>query len=142
AEQLIAAGSFNPTFYEEYIASFNGTSWTPLSQTASNPQVYALAPFGGRLVGAGNFSIASSAGTSISKIASWDGRSLSPLGTGMNAPVRSLKTYNTGFPSNQTFHLVAGGEFTMAGGVSANRIAIWSENNFGPVTPWSALGLG
>src|SRR5205085_2728741 len=36
-----------------------------------------------------------------------------------------------------------GGEFTSAGGVSANRIAQWNETNVGfPPSAWSALGPG
>ena len=46
----------------------------------------------------------------------------------MNASVRALTTYDN--------KLVAGGGFTTAGEVSANRIASWDG------TSWSALGTG
>ena len=52
----------------------------------------------------------------------------SAVGTGMDANVNSLSTYNT--------ELYAGGFFTMAGGAPANRIAKWDGTN------WSTAGTG
>lgn len=43
----------------------------------------------------------------------------SPLGTSMNNYVNALAAYNN--------ELIAGGYFTTAGGIPANRIAKWSE---------------
>jgi hypothetical protein len=50
------------------------------------------------------------------------------VGTGMNAPVRSLAVYKG--------ELYVGGDFTIAGGIAANYIAKWDG------TSWSALGSG
>jgi len=52
----------------------------------------------------------------------------SALGTGMDQPVSALTVYNNG--------LIAGGEFTQAGGESASYIAKWDGSS------WSALGTG
>ncbi|MFQ5867110.1 MAG: hypothetical protein ACE5IT_03840 [bacterium] len=52
----------------------------------------------------------------------------SALGTGMDQPVNALTVYNNG--------LIAGGDFTQAGGESANQIAKWDGSS------WSALGTG
>ncbi|MCX6163750.1 MAG: T9SS type A sorting domain-containing protein [Ignavibacteriae bacterium] len=52
----------------------------------------------------------------------------SPLGSGMDSTVRALTVFNN--------ELIAGGSFTTAGGVSANRIAKWNG------TSWSPLGSG
>jgi len=52
----------------------------------------------------------------------------SSLGTGMNSYVSSLTVYNG--------ELIAGGLFTIAGGVSANRVARWNGSS------WFALGAG
>ncbi len=52
-----------------------------------------------------------------------------PLGSGMDLNVDALVLDGTG-------NLYAGGRFTIAGGVSANRIARWDG------TAWSALGIG
>ncbi len=62
-------------------------------------------------------------------IARWDGTSWSALGTGMNDIVYALAFDASG-------NLYAGGQFTTAGGVAANRIAKWDG------TSWSALGTG
>lgn len=55
-------------------------------------------------------------------------QSWSPLGSGMNTLVRALYTYNN--------DLIAGGNFTTAGGNNANYIAKWNG------TSWSVLGSG
>jgi len=64
----------------------------------------------------------------ISRIASWDGASWSPLGSGVDNHVRALHLFDG--------DLVAGGIFTTAGGQPASRIARWD----GAV--WSAYGSG
>jgi len=66
------------------------------------------------------------------RIARWNGASWSALGTGM-AGASSLVSSLLRLPNGD---LVAGGQFTTAGGVSANHIARWN----GPT--WSALGAG
>jgi hypothetical protein len=53
----------------------------------------------------------------------------SALGSGVNNSVNSIATDANGY-------VYAGGHFTSAGGVSANRIARWDG------TSWSALGSG
>lgn len=52
----------------------------------------------------------------------------SPINTGMNGPVHALTIFNG--------NIVAGGEFTNAGGQSVNNIALWNG------TAWQPLGLG
>jgi hypothetical protein len=100
-----------------------------------NGSVYALTTLpNGDLVAGGYFTIAG--GVSASHIARWNGTSWSALGSGMlsgpfgpSPSVHALAVLPNG-------DLVAGGEFTMAGGVSANYIASWNGTN------WSALGSG
>ena len=67
-------------------------------------------------------------GVSTNNIASWDGSSWSPLGSGINYGVWSLAVYDN--------KLIAGGCITTAGGVSANNIASWDGFS------WSPLGSG
>ena len=52
----------------------------------------------------------------------------SPINTGMNGPVHALTIFNG--------NIVAGGEFTNAGGHDVNNIALWNG------TAWQVLGLG
>jgi len=51
-----------------------------------------------------------------------------PLGSGMNNTVYALTVYNG--------ELIAGGEFSTAGGVTCNRIARWNGST------WQPLGTG
>lgn len=64
----------------------------------------------------------------MSGIAMYDGSNWTPLGTGLNQYCRAIHEYNG--------DIVAGGYFTTAGGVPANKIARWDG------TSWSAMGLG
>lgn len=59
------------------------------------------------------------------RIFSFDGTNLSPLGAGVNGTVEALCSYQG--------DLVVGGEFTMAGGGPANRLARWDGAS------WSAV---
>jgi hypothetical protein len=61
-------------------------------------------------------------------IAMYDGSNWTPLGTGLNAYCRAIHEYNG--------DIIAGGYFTTAGGVPANKIAKWNG------ATWSAMGLG
>jgi hypothetical protein len=67
-------------------------------------------------------------GLSLLNIARWDGSQWYPLGSGMNGSVTALAITNG--------VLYAGGGFTSAGGVLANRIARWDGAS------WTALGSG
>ncbi len=64
----------------------------------------------------------------MSGIAMYDGSSWTPLGTGLNEYCRAIHEYNG--------KLIAGGYFTTAGGVPANKIAKWDGSS------WSAMGGG
>ncbi len=64
----------------------------------------------------------------MSGIAMYDGSNWYPLGTGLNEYCRAIHEYNG--------NLIAGGYFTTAGGVSANKIAKWNGST------WSAMGQG
>jgi hypothetical protein len=66
-------------------------------------------------------------GTVVNYIAEWNGRQWRPIhwfpvSSGMNGPVYALAPYGG--------LLFAGGEFTTAGGVPAERIAAWDHHNW------------
>ncbi|MDM8006914.1 MAG: hypothetical protein QUV05_12315, partial [Phycisphaerae bacterium] len=94
--------------------------------------VPALTAYDGKLIAGGVFTTAG--GVAASRVASWDGSSWSPLGSGMSADgtvyvcVYALTVYDG--------KLIAGGYFTTAGGVPANCIASWDGSS------WSSLGSG
>jgi trimeric autotransporter adhesin len=78
------------------------------------------------LVVAGAFSVVGD--TAAASIATWDGATWQPLGTGLNGYVFSLAVYNG--------DLIAAGSFTTAGGIPASNIARWDGSS------WHPLGTG
>lgn len=140
------------------IAKWNGTAWTAvgtppavpppgLRQAGLNGPVTALASFDpdgpgaipARLIAGGSFSAADSS-VIVSNIAQWDGATWSRMGTagdpGMNAQVWALTSFDPDGAGGVPATMVAGGDFTSAGGVAALRIASWDG------TAWTPLGSG
>jgi len=110
--------------------------WSPLPLgSGMNDFVRALTTYddgtGPALYAGGQFTLAG--GVTANYIARWDGTEWSPLegpaGNGVDGIVEALTTYDDGTGPA----LYAGGYFTGAGGVTANRIAKWDG------TEWSAL---
>ncbi len=117
------------------LALWVGGIWTTLVNGMQG-RVFALAtmPNGDLIVG-GEFT--SVHGVAANNIARWDGTQWSPLGAGLvgglaGATFRAVLALAV-LPNGD---LVAGGTFTVAGGLSANWIARWDG------TAWSALGSG
>ena len=105
------------------VASWNGTSWTPMSLGASG-FVDALLFQGGQLYAGGRFTNATAGFTNT---AVWNGTSWSPWANADN-PVNDL------ISDGSTIY--AGGQFTTIGSVPANGVAKWDGVN------WSALSAG
>jgi hypothetical protein len=128
--QLIAGGAFTTAggVDAKRIASWDGSSWSPLGSGMNYYGVGALAVYDNKLIAGGDFTTAG--GVSVNYIASWDGSSWSPLGSGVGPypSVEALAVYDN--------KLIAGGKFWVAGGVSANHIASWDGSS------WSPLGSG
>ena len=82
----------------------------------------------------GGFNVVS--GVPYGYIVKWDGTQFTPVGGGMDNNVDSLAVFDEDGPGPQPPVLIAGGSFTTAGGVPANRIARWDG------TQWSPLGSG
>jgi len=116
-----------------YIAKWNGTSWSPVGSGMNSP-VHALTVLddgsGPALYAGGEFTMAG--GVAASFVAKWNGSSWSQLGSGMNNFVYGLTVFDDGSGPA----LVAGGRFTTAGGLGANDIAKWDGSS------WSPLGSG
>jgi len=142
---LYVAGSFNTASGEtvNHIARWDAASgaWTPLG-SGTNGTVWALTVYdnglgnGPALYAAGEFSTAG--GVTAHRIARWNARTgtWSPIGSGMNGTVYALTVFDDGAGDGPT--LYAGGQFTVAGGVLANRIAKLTPRS----ATWSKVGQG
>jgi hypothetical protein len=119
------------------VARWNGMEWSPVGG-GMDDAVFALAVFddgsggGPALYAGGSFTLAG--GTAASRIARWNGRTWSPVSSGMSSSVFALETFDDG--SGGGPKLFAGGAFTSAGGSLANRVARWDGSM------WVALGTG
>lgn len=126
---LVVGGSFDVAGTESAnnIATWDGTTWSPLG-SGTNAEVDALAVLSnGDLVAAGLFTNAG--GVSANYIARWDGQAWHALGAGIGSQVYAL----TKMPNGD---LVAGGNFITAGGLAANGVARWNGSS------WSPFGTG
>jgi len=121
-----------------HVAKWDGSSWSRLG-SGIRGAVRALAVYddggGPALCAGGVFTTAG--GVPANHVAKWNGSSWSALGSGMDDGVWSLTVDAAGTvdPAGGPA-LYAGGDFTVAGGVQANRIARWNGSS------WSALGQG
>ena len=131
--ELIAGGYFTTVGGVpcSNIARWNGSEWQPLG-SGVNSVVAALTVSNAELIAGGLFTTAG--GVTCNYIARWDGSIWQPLGSGMSGPaypspsVRALTVYNG--------ELIAGGEFSTAGGVTCDYIAGWNGS------AWQPLGSG
>lgn len=91
-------------------------------------QVYAItSDEKGNFYAAGSFRTAG--GVFVNRIAKWNGKSWSALGSGTNKEITGITLDNSG-------NLYVIGYFDTAGGIFANHIAKWNGSE------WSALGSG
>ena len=125
--ELIAGGIFTTAggIETNYIARWDGTSWSPLASGMNN-RVISVSEYNGELIAGGYFTTAG--GTAANYIARWDGTTWSPLASGMGgpsspspySPVLALTEYSS--------ELIAGGEFITAGGQMSAYWARWGPD--------------
>jgi hypothetical protein len=114
------------------IAKWDGSSWSALGPGVSS-SVHALAVLGSDLYVGGNFTNAG--GVTANYVAKWNGSNWSALGSGMSGPPQG--PYPGVFAlAVSGGDLYVGGNFTNAGGNTANYIAKWDGAN------WTMLGSG
>ena len=132
---LVAGGEFDSAggVPVNFIARWDGTSWHPVGE-GFNSIPWALCVYEGELVAGGSFDHAD--GALAPGIASWNGFAWTSLGTGMGGGAGG-NPYGTVYALGvHGDSLIAGGGFTLAGGVPANHVAKW----FG--SQWDSLGNG
>ena len=132
---LHAGGSFSAAggALADGIARWNGAAWTPLALGLSGT-VADLAVFddgGGPALFAGGSFASTGDGLLVNHVARWDGAAWAPLGDGLNAPVRALAVFED--RSGDRPALYAAGDFTLAGGAPADRIARWDGASWTPL---------
>ncbi|MEQ1891557.1 MAG: carboxypeptidase-like regulatory domain-containing protein [Planctomycetota bacterium] len=117
------------------LARWDGASWSGFG-AGFNGSILALLMHddgsGPAMFACGEFT--SVAGISARRIAKYDGTSWSPLGSGLNNWANCMTVFDDGLGGGPALYV--GGNFTDAGGVSANRIAKWDGAS------WSPLGTG
>lgn len=136
---LYAAGEFTLAggLPANRVARWDGASWEPLGDGLDG-YAKALAVYddgrGPALFVGGAFLHAG--GVAANRIARWDGSTWEALGSGVadvgSASVNALVVYDLGSGPR----LYVGGDFTLAGGQAAQRVAGWDGQ------AWSALGAG
>jgi len=121
---LYVGGSFTTAggVAANYIAKWNGTSWTSLGDGMNNTVCALALGTNGALYAGGSFTTAG--GVAATNIAMWNGTTWTNLGSGLLAPSPGTN-YALALDTNGS--LYAGGDFTNAGGVTANYIAKWFE---------------
>ncbi len=136
-EALYVGGEFTTAdgIQADGIAKWDGTTqqWSALPGLGDT--IFTLATFDGALYAGGQFTVGG--GGAADRIARWDPSTGSWTALpGMNDTVYALATFDDGTGTGRA--LYAAGQFTTAGGVTANRIARWD-----PITTtWSRVGSG
>lgn len=115
------------------LAKWDGASWSSAGSGTSGT-VRALTVFddgsGLALHVGGNFSTAG--GVTVNRIAKWDGQAWSPLGGGIAGILVSEVNALTSFDAGLGPVLIAGGNFTTAGGRPAQKLALWDGSEWMP----------
>jgi hypothetical protein len=127
---LYVTGNGNFNNMVNRITKWDGSSFSQLG-SGLNSTGLCLATDGINLYVGGSFTTAG--GVTVNRVAKWDGSSWSAMNTGtvgMNGAVRGLAWDST------DEKLYAVGNFTTAGGATANRIAVWDS----ATETWSAVG--
>ena len=122
------------------IAKWNGSGWSALNLGVgggpnAEPNVTALAVSGNELYVGGIFTVATVAGGQAYCIAKWDGSNWSAVGSGVDGGAPGTFTQVSAL-AVAGGNIYAGGNFTMAGGATANNFAWWNGNS------WTAMGSG
>ncbi len=113
-------------------ARWDGNSWHSLA--GGGPFSYTMTNIGSDLYAGGQFTSINGGTVLVENLAKWDGSSWYDVGGGVSMGSNfTTSVYALAARGND---LVVGGNFTMAGSIPANNIAIWDG------TQWSTLGDG
>jgi hypothetical protein len=116
------------------VARWDGSSWSALADGANGVTQRLLTTPDGDLLACGAFTRIGT--VNANRIARWNGTTWSPLGTGLSSPPGGLTTDVRGVIVRGNGDMIATGNFVLADGAAANRIARWDGS------VWSPLGTG
>jgi len=108
------------------LACWNGSTWSQVGGGVSS-FVISILPVGNKLYVGGSFTRAGS--VFATNVACWDGTNWSALGNGVSVATNGQVLVGT-LVTNDTGHLIAGGNFQIAGTVPANSIAEWDGSQW------------
>lgn len=130
---LIVGGSFSMAggTPANNIASWDGCNWAPLG-SGTNGSISAMTVFESILIVAGSFTTAGS--TSAKCVAAWDGSTWTALGSGFTGSLWSNVSTGVASLCVHENQLIAGGNFTSAGGNAAKCIASWNGADWFPLS--------
>lgn len=118
------------------IVRWNGTAWVGGNSGVDIPggldstvRALYVDPATNKLYMGGHF-LELGGDINCSGIAVYDGNVWTPLGNGVNSYVRAIHRYNG--------NIIAGGDFTYASGIPANKVAKWKPST----SSWTAMGSG
>jgi hypothetical protein len=139
------AGGYFPTPGNPYvgIVRWNGQAWVTAGQDYPRGDVLAMTTYRGQLVAGGAFTIACCGNPPApgDHIAVFDGVSWRPLGSGLDGPVFALTSFDPDASGPLPEFLIAGGNFTSAGGQPANNIAMWDGAHWMPMGPGASSNI-
>ena len=117
--------------------------WQPMGNGFNNSVLAIEMLSDGTIIAGGQFTFTVINPTNLNRIAKWSGSTASwtSMNTGFNNTVRAIKSYPASFPNSGSI-IVAGGDFTIANGGAANRIAQWTGPLDNHASGWSAMGSG
>lgn len=115
-----------------YFSKYDGTNWTGLGGDLGDRGVSSVAVIGTDVYVGGGF--VNAGAITVNRVAKWNGSSWSALGGGLPSPGGSqISGVELAVSGND---LIAIGDFTIAGGGPADRIAKWNGS------AWVGLGTG
>jgi hypothetical protein len=115
------------------VARWNGSTWSPLGGGLFGRVLSLATTSAGALVAAGSFRLWGS--PTNDNVAQWNGSSWQPLGSGVQSASLQSSTFVYAL-AEFAGGLVAAGQFEVAGGVPALKVARWNGS------AWSAMGGG
>ncbi len=118
----------NPAYFSKY----DGTTWTLLGGDLGDRGVSSIAASASDVYVTGGFTTIN--GITVNRIAKWNGTSWSALGNGL--PPTNVSSGSAARITVSGNDVIATGDFTVASGAPADRIAKWNGN------AWTGFGTG